>query len=171
MVAGRAKYRTDGLSANTSGLVGDAVQKIGFQMMVAIRLMRLVRDSRMPIGARLISRAIRHVYGAEIHWDAQVADGVSIVHGTGLVISHGAVIGPGCVLFQGVTLGESIDPSSRVVGAPTLEADVHVGPGAVLIGPIVVGEGTKIMANVVLHQSVSSRSIVRAPTAVIQVRP
>jgi serine O-acetyltransferase len=170
MVVGRAKYRTDGSSSRTDGLVGDAVQKIGFQMMVAIRVMRLVRDSRVPFGARLISRAIRHLYGAEVHWDAEIADGVSIVHGTGLVLSHGAVVGPGCILFQGVTLGESIDPSSRVVGAPTLKADVHVGPGAVLIGPIVVGEGTKVMANVVLDQSVSARSIVRGPSAVIELR-
>lgn len=171
MRSGREKYRTDGSSMHSSGMAGDAVQKIGFQMMVAIRVMRLVRDLGVPFGAQLVSRLIRHIYGAEVHWDAEIADGVSIVHGSGLVLSHGARIGAGCILFQGVTLGESIDPSSRDVGAPTLEADVHVGPGAVLIGPIVVGEGTKIMANSVLDRSVPARSIVRAAAVEVVARP
>lgn len=116
---GREKYRTEGSSMRSAGLVGDAVQKVGFQMMVAIRAMRLLRDLRVPLGAQVASRLIRHLYGAEIHWDAELAPGVSIVHGNGLVLSHGAVVGPHCILFQGVTLGESIDPSSREVGAPS----------------------------------------------------
>lgn len=170
MRSGRDKYRTEGSSAASGGLLGDVVQKVGFQLMVAIRLMRLTRDLRFPFGPQIFSRLIRHLYGAEIHWDAEFAPGVSIVHGTGLVVSHSAIVGPGAILFQGVTLGESIDASTRVVGAPTLGSNVHVGPGAVLLGPIVVGDGTKIFANSVLDQSVPPRSIVRGATAVIESR-
>ena len=69
----------------------------------------------------------------------------------------------GLAEFQGVTLGESIDPVTREIGAPRLEQDVHVGPGAVLLGPIVVGSRSKLMANVVLDRSVPADSIVRSP--------
>jgi serine acetyltransferase len=170
MRSGREKYRTDGSSMNSAGLVGDAVQKIGFQMMLAYRLMRFVRALGIPLAPQLLSRLIRHLYGAEIHWDATVAPGVSIVHGSGLVLSHGSVVGAGSILFQGVTLGESIDPFSREVGAPKLESNVHVGPGAVLLGPIVVGEGTKIMANVVLDRSVPAGSVVRSSAVIVDSR-
>jgi serine O-acetyltransferase len=170
MRSGREKYRTEGSSMRSAGLLGDAIQKVGFQMMLAYRLMRFVRALGIPFAPQLISRLIRHLYGAEIHWDATVEPGVSIVHGSGLVLSHGSVVGAGSILFQGVTLGESIDPLSREVGAPKLERNVHVGPGAVLLGPIVVGEGTKIMANVVLDRDVPSGSVVRSSVVVVDSR-
>jgi serine O-acetyltransferase len=157
----RERYPTEGTSMQSHGVLGDVVHNIGFQMLVAIRIMRLVRDAGIPFGAQLVSRLIRHVYGAEIHWNATLAPGVTIVHGNGLVVSHGSVVGPGCILFQHVTLGESIDPLSRRVGAPTLDDNVHVGPGAVLLGPIHVGGRTKIMANSVVDRSVPAGSVVR----------
>jgi len=86
-----------------------------------------------------------------------------LVHGFGLAISHAAKVGPACILFHNVTLGMGIDPKTRESGAPTLEANVHVGPGATLIGPITVGAGSKIMAGVTLTHSVPPGSVVAAP--------
>ena len=161
----RNRYPTEGSSMQSHGMFGDAVHNIGFQMLLAIRIMRLARDIPIPFGAQIVSRLIRHLYGAEIHWNATLAPGVTIVHGNGLVLSHGSVVGPGCILFQHVTLGESIDPLSRVVGAPTLDDNVHVGPGAVLLGPIRVGGRTKIMANSVVDRSVPANCVVRVATS------
>lgn len=138
----------------------DVVQKIGLQLMTSIRVMRLLRDSPIPLGGQIASRLIRHLYAAEIHWDAELAPGVALVHGNGLVISHAARVEEGCILFHNVTLGEGIDPETREVGGPHLEKNVHVGPGASLIGPITVGEGTKIMAGVTLMESVPPFSVV-----------
>jgi serine O-acetyltransferase len=116
------------------------------------------------------SRLIRHLYGAEIHWNAEVADGVSIVHGNGLVLSHQARVGPGCILFHNVTLGVGLDPVTRESGAPTLGKDVHVGPGATLLGPIHVGDGTKVMAGAVLTHSVPPNSLVKPAPVEVSVR-
>ena len=166
----RARYPTDGTSMRSGGLLSDAMQKVGFQMLIAVRVMRLVQDLHIPFGGPIVSRLIRHIYGAEIHWHATIADGVGFVHGVGIVISHGAVVGPGCILSQNITLGESIDPFTRKVGAPMLGSDVHVGAGAVLLGPICIGNETKIMANAVLDRSVPPRSLVRIPPATIEAR-
>lgn len=155
---------------SSSSLLVDAVQKIGFQMLISIRLMHLFRDLRIPFGKQLVSRLIRHLYAAEVHWDAKIAPGVTLVHGNGLVISHGAVVGAGCLIFQGVTFGESFDSSDGKVGAPVLEENVHVMPNAVLIGPITVGANSKIMANVTLGRSVPPNSIVRSAEALIELR-
>jgi len=92
-----------------------------------------------------------------------IAPGVMLVDGFGLAISHAAKVGPACILFQNVTLGMGTDPETRQIGAPTLEASVHVGPGATLVGPITVGAGSKIMAGVTLTRSVPARSVVSAP--------
>ena len=145
----------------------DFVQKIGFQQAVGVRVMHLARDLRIPLGAQVASRLLRHLYSCEIHWDADIAPGLSIIHGNGLIISHAASVSEGCILFQNVTLGEGIDPVTREVGGPRLGRDVHVGPGATLVGPIEVGEGTKIMAGATLAQSVPPNSLVKPADAVV----
>lgn len=163
----RAKYHDDEIPLSRLPL--HLLTKIGFQMTTATRLMHLARDAHVPVAPQVISRFIRHAYAAEIHWDAQIAPGLSIVHGNGLVLSHRAVIEEGCILFHNVTLGEGIDPETREVGAPHLERDVHVGPGAVLLGPITVGRGSKIAAGAVLSRSVPPDSIVQPGDARVEV--
>ncbi len=169
----RERYPTDGPSMQPKGLVVAAVSQIGFQMLIAVRLMRLFRQLGIPGSGQVVSRAIRHLYGAEIHWKAEISPGISIVHGNGLVVSHGAKIGPGCLLFQNVTLGESMRPGdsgTRTVGSPTLDANVHVMPGAILLGPITIGKGSKIGANAVVDGDVPAWSVVRSPVSSTQQR-
>ncbi len=147
----------------TLGMAGDAVKKIGFQLMIAYRVMRFFRQAGLGLGAQFMSRSIRHAFASDIHWEAELEPGIVIVHGFGLAISYAAKVRAGCILFQNVTLGYGNDPVTKQPGAPLLERSVHVGIGATLYGPIVVGEGTKIMAGCVLSKSVPARSIVEAP--------
>ena len=162
-----ARYRPN---TPKRSVVGDAVQRIGLQILIAYRVMRLCRQLRFGLLARVISRLMRHLYSTDIHWDAELAPGIVIVHGIGLVISHAARVERGCVLFQHVTLGESIHAESRMIGSPTLESNVHVAPGAVLIGPIVIGRDSKIAANAVVSQSVPPRSVVESAGMVVRSR-
>jgi serine acetyltransferase len=149
--------------ATSTELVSDAVRKIGYQLMIAYRIMRFMRDSGLMLGAQFMSRVIRHGFSSDIHWDAELAPGVVVVHGFGLAISYAAKIDHGAILYQNVTLGYGLDPETKAPGAPVIEKNVHIGVGATLFGPIVVGEGTKIMANCVINRSVPPRSIVEAP--------
>jgi serine acetyltransferase/GT2 family glycosyltransferase len=164
----RAKYHGDVVAPGALG--SHLVRKVGFQMLAVYRVMRWADARGLPLLAPVLSRLIRHLYGAELHWKARLAPGVAIVHGNGLVLSHGAIVGPGCLLFQNVTLGESRDPATGRVGAPRLEADVHVGPGAVLLGPITIGRGSKILAGSVVTEDVPSGSLVRPAASVVTSR-
>jgi serine O-acetyltransferase len=159
----RAKYH--GQKIGLRRMPVDFARKIGFQTITVVRLMQLLRDLQVPVAPQVVSRLLRHLYACEIHWDAQIAPGVSIVHGVGLVISHAATVGPGCILFHNVTLGEGIDPQTRLSGAPTLGRDVHIGPGSTLLGPIHIGDGTKIMAGSVLAASVPPHSLIKPAQA------
>ena len=147
-----------------------AVTGIGFQLMIAYRVMRALHLAGKTVAAKVVSRFIRHAYGAELHWEADLAPGVMIVHGTGLTVSRAARVGRDCILSQHVTLGFGTDAASRRTGAPTLQEGVHVGPGATLLGPITVGHGSKVMAGVVLTSSVPPDSLVEAPVPYIRPR-
>lgn len=164
----RQKYR--GEQIDKSRLALDLVTKVGFQILAWYRLMRFFDACRIPVAPMIIARIIRHLYGADIHWKTRIAPGVSIVHGVGLVLSGSAVIDAGCILFQHVTLGESVDPISGEVGSPRLGRDVHVGPGATLLGPIVVGDSSKVGAGAVLMRTVPPASLVSQPVAVVTAR-
>jgi serine O-acetyltransferase len=150
-------------------MLRDTVQKIGFQMMAAYRFMRFCKEARVPLAPQAVSRVIRHLYGSDIHWEADFAPGVVLVHGMGLAISDEAKVKGGVILFQHVTLGTSADASGRS-GAPTIEEDVHVGPGATLVGPITIGARSKIMAGAFVRESVPPDSLVSSPDPIVSTR-
>lgn len=163
------KYDARG-GGDGGGLASDAVKKIGFQVMVAYRIMRFFRASGRTLAAQAMSRVIRHLYSSDIHWDAELEPGVVVVHGFGLAISYAARVSSGCILYQGVTLGYGNDPVTKRAGAPLLEKNVHVGIGATLYGPITIGEGSKITAGCVVSQSVPARSVIEAPAPAVRPR-
>lgn len=168
MRSARAKYLQDSIAPNAFPV--ELVKKIGLQMMVAIRTMHLLRDAGFTPGAQVVSRLIRHVYGAEIHWESQWAPGINIVHGNGLVVGAGAQIRSGCLLLHNVTLGDAYDQSTGRIGGPSLGENVHIGPNSTLIGPISVGAHSKIMAGSTLDRSVPARSLVRPAPVMVTTR-
>lgn len=63
------------------------------------------------------------------------------------------VIGERCTIMQHVTLGHDRG------GSPRLEDDVTIGPGACVIGRIVIGRGARVGANSVLTKSIPAGAI------------
>ena len=49
-------------------------------------------------------------------------------------------------------------------------SNVHVGVGATLVGPIVIGESSKVMAGCFVRTSVPPRSLVEAPAPIVRPR-
>jgi len=161
----QAKYGNG--TIDSGPLAVDLVRKVGLQMLAAYRVMRFFDEAGIPVAPMIASRAIRHLYGSDIHWKAEFEPGIVIVHGFGLAISKSARVRSGAILFQHVTLAEAIDSESRVFGGPTIENDVHVGPGATVIGPIHVGARSKLIASAVVRSSVPADSLVEAPSSTV----
>jgi serine O-acetyltransferase len=154
-----------------ASLPRDLVVRAGFQMLAACRAMRFCADAGIPLAPQIASRLIRHVYGSDIHWEAEIEPGIVVVHGMGLAVSSAAHVGRGAILFQHVTLGMGVDPDSRASGAPTVERDAQVGAGSTLVGPITVGARSKITANCFVRSSVPADSLVEAPAPTVTARP
>jgi serine O-acetyltransferase len=167
----RAHDERYGTHARRPGrLAGDFIVRIGFQMMVVYRAMRLFGALGVPVVPQFICRLMRHLYGSDIHWNAELEPGVTLVHGMGMCISGSARVGAGAILFQNVTLGVSIHPDTRAIGAPELDRDVHVGPGATLVGPISIGAGSKIAAGCLVTRSIPAGSLVQAEPPAVRPR-
>ncbi len=100
---------------------------------------------RLPLSPRFIGALSRFWTGVEIHPAAKIGRRCFIDHGTGVVVGETAEIGDDCVLFHNVTLGGTGKHQGK--RHPTLEDNVYVGTGAILLGPVTVGRNSKIGAN------------------------
>jgi len=164
-----AKYGPDGRE-DRSSLARDLVSRIGFQMLAACRVMRFCVDAEIPLAPRVASRLIRHTYGSDVHWEAQLEPGIVFVHGMGMAISRSARVQRGAILFQNVTLGVAFDSTSGSTGAPVVQPSVHVGAGSTLVGPITIGARSKVTANCFVRVSVPADSIVEAAAPLVSAR-
>ncbi|MGV8082133.1 MAG: serine O-acetyltransferase [Coriobacteriia bacterium] len=117
--------------------------------------------------ARWLSQVTRFFTGIEIHPGATIGRRFFIDHGMGVVIGETSIIGDGVTLYQGVTLGGT----GKQIGKrhPTLEDDVIVGVGAVVLGDVTIGRGTRIGGGaVVIDDAPSSCTVVGVPGRVVQ---
>ena len=113
--------------------------------------------------ARIISQSIRFFTGIEIHPGAKIGKNLFIDHGMGVVIGETSEIGNNVTIYHAVTLGgiaPSIDSDNQrnEKRHPTIGDDVVIGSGAQIIGPVYVGNGSRIAANAVVVNDVSENS-------------
>ena len=109
--------------------------------------------------ARIISQTIRFFTGIEIHPGAKIGKNLFIDHGMGVVIGETSEIGDDVTMYHNVTLGgscPSIDSERQrhEKRHPTIGNDVVIGSGAQIIGPIKVGNNSRIAANAVVVKDV-----------------
>jgi serine O-acetyltransferase len=134
----------------------------GVQALLAHRVSHALYAAGVPLLPRWLSYATTAMTGVEIHPAAQIGRGLFIDHGVGVVIGETAEVGDDVTIYQGVTLGGT--GFARGKRHPTLGDQVMVGAGAALLGPIVIGERSKIGANsVVIHDVPPNSTVVGNP--------
>ena len=108
--------------------------------------------------ARFLSHISRFLTGIEIHPGARIGDGFFIDHGMGVVIGETAEIGKNVTMYHGVTLGGTSWKKGK--RHPTIGDNVIIGANAAILGPIRVGENSKIGSGSVVNKEVPSHSTV-----------
>jgi len=117
--------------------------------------------------ARWISQRARYSTGIEIHPGATIGQGFFIDHGDGVVIGETTIIGDNVTIYQGVTLGGT----GKDVGKrhPTIGNGVTIGSGAKVLGPITIGDNSKVGAgSIVLKDVPPNCTVVGNPGRIVK---
>jgi len=104
--------------------------------------------------------------GIEIHPGAVIGKGLFIDHGMGVVIGETCEVGDNVTIYQGVTLGGTGKDTGK--RHPTIGSNVLIGTGAKIIGPVRVGDNSRIGAgSVVLREVPDNCTVVGIPARVV----
>jgi serine O-acetyltransferase len=122
------------------------------------RLAHRLWNLGVPVLPRLISHVSRLLTGIEIHPGARIGTGVFIDHGMGVVIGETSEVGDYTTLYQGVTLGGTGKEKGK--RHPTVGRNVVIAAGAKVLGPITVGDYSKVGAGAVVIRDVPPYSTV-----------
>jgi serine O-acetyltransferase len=130
----------------------------------AIITLNRIRESSRRLHVPGLNRVLRltqmMLYGVEIGNEVELGEGVSLVHSLGTVIGGSSRVGSRVRLMGNNTIGTAKDN-----GCPTIEADVVVGCGARVLGPVRVGVGAVIGANAVVIEDVAPGDVVAGAPA------
>jgi len=138
----------------------------GFHAMIFYRMAHALWVNKFYFLGRFVSHIGRFLTGIEIHPGAQIGRGFFIDHGMGVVIGETAEIGDNCTLYHGVTLGGTSWAKEK--RHPTLGNNVVVGSGAKILGPFLVGDGSKVGSNsVVVKEVPEDATVVGVPGRVV----
>jgi serine O-acetyltransferase len=136
----------------------------GFHAVLNYRIAHTARARWGALG-KPASRACfwfgRHWYGCAIASTACLHGGLILPHPQGIVIGGDAVVGPESWIFQNVTIGGT----SNSPGTPKIGAGARIYTGAVIVGPVSIGDCVQVGANAVVTRDVPDGSRVLAPRA------
>jgi len=127
--------------------------------MNAIKIYRIARFlyvAGIPILPGVIRWLMFLLYNSTIPPQCAIGRDSLFGHGgIGVVLHPDCKIGDRVLIGQGVTLGGTFGS-----GAPTVENDVWIGPGARILGELTIGQNSIVGANAVVTRDVPENSIV-----------
>jgi serine O-acetyltransferase len=110
-------------------------------------------------------RSLKYKYGFDISYRTKIGKGLYIGHFGGIVIHGDAAIGDHCNLSQGMTIG--VLNRGKLAGIPKIGDRVFIGPGAVIVGGITIGNDALIGSNSVVNFHVPDSGVVVAAASTI----
>ena len=146
----------------------------GLHALGLYRLSSFLKSIKLGIIARIVSYLGRFLTGIEIHPGAKIGKFLFIDHGMGVVIGETSTIGDSVTIYHGVTLGgispsENSDSQKNTKRHPTIMNNVIIGSGAQVLGPITIGNNSKIGSNSVVTKDVDdNKSVVGIPARYTQ---
>ena len=130
----------------------------GVHALIGYRFAHVLWKFGLKFIARFISFFMRWLTGIEIHPAAIVGRRFFIDHGMGVVIGETSEIGDNVFIYHGVTLGGLNTKKGK--RHPTIGNNVVIGAGAQVLGPMRIGDYTKIGSGSVVLQHVPEYSTV-----------
>lgn len=118
--------------------------------------------------ARFVSQRCAHKTGIEIHPGATIGRRFFIDHGRGVVIGETAEIGDDVTMYQGATLGGTGKDTGK--RHPTVGNNVLIGAGSKILGPVNIGDNSRIAAGAVVLKDIPDQATaVGVPAHVVKI--
>ncbi len=107
---------------------------------------------------------VRHWYGCDLSAKARIGGGLVLPHPQGISVGPGVVIGYNAWIFQNVSLSASAgDPR-----APRVGKVARLLTGALLRGPVTLGDHVQVGANAIVQEDVPDGARVVPPRPTIR---
>lgn len=159
----REDYATHGRDPFSQGFWAIAVHRFGnWRMGIRSGLLR----APFSLLYRIMAKCVQWFGGIDLMYTVKVGRRVRIWHQGGMTL-EALEIGDDVHIRQNTTFGLRQHGDPRWL-KPVIGKGCQIGAGAVVVGPITIGEGSTIGANVVLAQDVPPNSIVTVPKPVIR---
>lgn len=126
---------------------------------------------RFPLSViyKFLNKFVEWTCGISLPYTVKVGRGVRIWHHGGMIL-NAASIGDNVQIRQNTTFG--VARTNHNFELPTIEDNVDIGVGAVILGDIVIGRSSVIGANAVVIRDVPAGSVVvGVPGKVIKTLP
>jgi len=157
-------YRYAG-TVNCSVFLRHLLREPGFRYSFFLRLCNYLAKRKTKLVIKIIYRLafeiLRQIgvrYGISIPPGTEIGSGLLIGHHGGIVVNSETIIGNNCNMSHGVTIGQTNRGSKK--GCPTIGNAVFIGPGAVIIGKIKIGNNVAIGANAVVSKDIPDNAVV-----------
>ncbi|WP_407170700.1 serine O-acetyltransferase [Bradyrhizobium sp. ORS 111] len=157
-------YRIKGRRASIGSILVLGALNRSFRPILTLRLCQATAGSRplLNLIARLLHRFAQAKAGIDMPSVLRAGPGLTIVHGWGLVVNRDAILGSNVTLFNGVVIGrkDKITAEGRETQYPVIGDDVWLGPQAIVVGGIEIGDGAIIGPGSVVTKSVPPHCVV-----------
>ncbi|MDN3695231.1 serine acetyltransferase [Chryseobacterium tructae] len=107
---------------------------------------------------KFVLRHYQIKYGFQIYPETQIGEGLYLGHWGALVINPKTKIGKNCNIAQGVTIGQQNRGKNE--GYPVIGNEVWIGPNAVIVGNVNIGDNVLIAPNAYVNFDVPENSMV-----------
>ena len=162
-------YRASELNLLT--LLPSILTLSSFWLTVLYRLAHWLYRHKIPFLPYIIKAWGIVLFNADIAPSAEIGPGLCIVHSIGLLVGQYVITGENLRLYHNVTLGargRERDGKTR----PTIGDNVRIFSGAVVIGPVLIGDNVIVGANAVVTKDVpSGGTVTGVPAKLIALSP
>lgn len=144
----------------------------GLRSTLYLRVQILLQNTGATPLARLVSRLNLTRHALDVVAGAQIGPGLLIRHPAGIVIGSNVVVGSNVTIMQNVTLGQrDLSGGAADDGNPIIEDGSTIGCGAVVLGPVRIGERATVGASALVISDVPAGStVVGVPARMINTR-
>jgi serine O-acetyltransferase len=166
--------RTDAQRLNASNVSLPNLAKLfvtnsSFAAVAIFRISSALRDSK-PEVARILSKMNLILHGIDIDYRARIGPGALFAHPVGVVIGGDCTIGTGATFMSGVVLGRKDVLNGPDMGMyPTTGSNVLFGTGATVLGPVHVGDHSKVGAHALVLEHVPPNSLATGSPATTRI--